>query len=111
MSEIQNLNKVYEDETATVYIQDVYQDGSLLVLHVDVIPTTNREVLEHYGNIINSIYVTLAEKGVPEIETWCQTDEQIRFANHFGFDEMLGELTIDGETLFPPLYRIRKKLN
>lgn len=108
--ETPNLNKVYEDELCTVYVHDVYGNLDLLVVHVDIIPTTDRKVLSHYFDVIESLFEHLRAKGVKEVEAWVCEDNQIRFAQFYGFDQFLGQLTINGRETTPIVYRLKKEL-
>lgn len=110
MSGIPNLNKVYEDETGTLYIHDIGGEKQIFVLHAEVIPTTNRKVLSHYRDIIELLYANLAERGVKEIEAWVLTDEQIRFATHYGFHLTGKEITLEGVEFIDPVYQMKKDL-
>lgn len=107
---IPNLNVVYEDELCTVYIHDIHGDNSLLVVHTDVVKSKKREVLDHYFDVIESVFEALREKGIKEVEAWVCTDEQIRFAQYYGFDQMLGQLYINGRETLPEVYRLKKEL-
>lgn len=104
------LNKVYEDETCTVYLHDVYGNGDLMVVHVDVIKTVSRQVLDHYRDVIESLFEALRARGREEVEAWVSTDKEIRFAQFFGFDEFLGQLMINGRETLPEVYRLKRKL-
>lgn len=110
MLEIPNLNVVYEDDTVTLLVHDIAGEGKLLVVHADVIPTTDRDVLGHYLDIIDTLSEQLKERGHTEVEAWVNTDEEIRYAQFFGFDEFLGELTVNGQTCLPSVFRLRKRL-
>lgn len=108
---IPNLNVVYEDDLCTVLIHDIGGEGKLLVVHVEVLPTTNRKVLAHYSDVINGLFDQLRERGIPEVEAWVNNDEEIHYAQFFGFDEFLGELTINEQVCFPSVFRLKKRLN
>lgn len=108
-SEIPNLNKVYEDETVEVWIHDVNGEGKLFVLHTIVIQSRNLKLLKHYLNIVSSIYSKLAEKGLEELEAWCITDTEVRYAEFFGF-EYEGMLTANGRLTTPVVHRLKRKL-
>jgi hypothetical protein len=110
MLEIPNLNTVYEDDTVTCYIHDIGGDGKLLVFHAVVIPSLSLALLRHYQNIVDQIDVALQDKGITEIEAWVNTDQEIRYAEFFGFTEMIGELTVNQQLCFPSVYRLRKSL-
>jgi hypothetical protein len=56
---IPNLNVVYEDETGTVLIHDIEGKGELLVVHVEVLPTTNRKILGHYLEVMDNLFEQL----------------------------------------------------
>jgi hypothetical protein len=111
MLEIPNLNVVYEDEYVTVLIHDIGGDGTLLVVHVDIIPSTNKELIKHYFDVIGAIFDKLKEKGVKEVEAWVNTDEELRYAQFFGFTKFLGELTVNGQTCLPSVFRMKRKLD
>lgn len=108
--EIPNLNKVYEDDLCTLYIHDVYGDNSLLVLHVEVIQEAKKSLMLHYHEVLENLLNALRERGVKKLEAWMNTDEQIRFAQFFGFNEFLGELMVNGQHVFPPVYRLSREL-
>lgn len=108
--EIPNLNTVYEDDTGELLLHNVKGDGSLLVLHADVIPTIDRRILEHYAVILNSLCEQLSQKGFPSLKTWVLTDEQMRYAVFFGFVPTGNEVTIEGY-FGPPIYEMEKVLN
>lgn len=107
---IPNLNEVYKDDLCTVYIHDVYGDNSLLVVHVDVVKSTKREIIQHYFDVIEGLFDALRAKGVPEIEAWVSSDEEIKFAQFYGFDQFLGELMVNGQSNIPPIFRLKKDL-
>jgi len=108
---IPNLNLVYEDETGKVYIHDIDGKGELLVVHAEVIPTTNRAILGHYLEVMDTLFEQLQDKGVKEVEAWVNSDEEMDYAQFFGFNEFLGELTINEQTCIPSVYRLRKRLS
>lgn len=108
MLEIPNLNVVYEDETVTCYIHDIAGEKKLFVFHAVVIPSTDKKLLNHYLTIVDSLDEALKERGFKELEAWVNTDEEIRYAMFFGFTEYLGELTVNGQTCFPQIHRLRK---
>lgn len=110
MLEIPNLNTIYEDETCAVLLHDIAGEGKLFVIHADVIPEARRELLEHYMEVMDNVFEVLKQKGLTEIEAWVNTDEEIRYAQFFGFSEMLGELTIHGQLCIPTVYRLKKDL-
>lgn len=110
MLETPNLNKIYEDNLCTVYIHDAYGDGSLLVVHTDVVASKKREILDHYFDVIESVYEALRAKGVKEVEAWVCEDHEIRFAQYYGFDQFLGQLMIKGRETVPAVYRLKKEL-
>lgn len=110
MLEIPNLNVVYEDDLCTVMIHDIAGEGELLVVHVEVIPTTKRSVLQHYYEVIEGLFDQLRARGRTEIEAWVNTDEEIRFAQYFGFDEFMGELMVNEQPCLPAVYRMKKRL-
>lgn len=110
MLEIPNLNKIYEDDYITLFIHDIGGEGKLFVMHADVVPSANRKVLAHVMEVVDKTFDALREKGLTEIEAWVNTDEQIHYAQFMGFNEWLGELTINGQRPFPVAYRLRKKL-
>ena len=110
---IPNLNLVYEDAWCSIFIHDVYADHDnhdLLVVHVDVIKTGKKSVLAHYLEAIDGVFDALREKGRTEVEAWVCTDEEIRFAQFFGFDEFIGELTVNKQTCLPSVFRLKKDL-
>lgn len=108
--EIPNLNTVYEDEYCTVFIHDIEGKGELLVIHVDVVKTVNRKILNHYFDVIESVFEALRARGIKEVEAWVSTDEEMRFAIFYGFTEQLGQLTVNGRETLPEVYRLRKEL-
>jgi hypothetical protein len=108
--EIPNLNKVYEDNYCTVYIHDVYGNQDLLVIHTDVIATKKREILEHYFEVIESVFDALRERGVKEVEACVSEDHEIRFAQFYGFDQFIGQLTVHGRETVPAVFRLKKEL-
>lgn len=110
MLETPNLNKVYEDNYCTVYIHDVYGNNDLLVVHVDVVPSRKREVLNHYFDVIESVFEALRARGIKEVEAWVSEDHEIRFAQFYGFDQFLGQLTIHGRETVPAVFRLKKEL-
>jgi hypothetical protein len=110
MLEIPNLNKIYEDDLCTVFLHDVKGDGSLLVMHADVVKTTDRRILEHYLEVADTIFDELRKRGIPKVEAWMCTDEQIRFAQFLGFGTMVGQLTVNGRETLPEVYRLEKEL-
>jgi hypothetical protein len=110
MLEIPNLNVAYEDETGTVLIHDIGGEGQMLVVHAEVIPTTNRSVLLHYRDVINAMCEQLKSKGINHVDAWVLTDEQIRFAQFFGFEPTGEEITIMGQTNFTPIYKMVKRI-
>ena len=110
LSEIPNLKVIYKDDKCTCYLHDIYENGELLVFHADVIKSTDRELLSHYQEVMKNIFVALKEKGLPEIEAWVVTDDEIKYAQFMGFDEFLGELTIEGRPCTPTVYRLKKEL-
>ena len=108
---IPNLNTVYEDDLVTLMVHDIGGEGSLLVVHAEVIPTTNREVLEHYMEVLDTLFEQLRARGVTEIEAWVNDQTEIDYAQFFGFDEFLGELTVNEQTCIPSVFRLRKRLD
>jgi hypothetical protein len=111
MLEIPFLNTVYEDEYVTVLIHDIAGEGKLLVVHVDIIPSTNKALIKHYFDVITAIFDGLKEKGVKEVEAWVNTDEEARYAQFFGFTEWVGELTVNGQTCLPHVFRMKRVLD
>ena len=80
------------------------------MVHAEVLDSTKREILGHYLDVVDTLFKQLKEKGVTEVEAWVTTEEEIKYAQFFGFDEFIGELTINQQTLLPPVYRLRKRL-
>jgi hypothetical protein len=107
---IPNLNVVYEDETGAVLIHDIEGKGELLVVHAEVLPTTNREILGHYLEVMDMLFEQLKERGITEVEAWINSDEEMRYAQFFGFDEFLGELMVHDQPCMPSVFRLRKRL-
>lgn len=107
---IPNLNEIYKDDTGAVYIHDIGGEGKLLVVHVDVLPKLNRKIITHYLEVIDNVFKQLKERGIPEVEAWVNTDEEMHYAMFFGFDEYLGELTVNEQLCFPTVHRLRKRL-
>ena len=91
-------------------MHDIGGEGKILVLHADVIPTTNRKILNHYRNIISSLDDQLRSKGVTEYEAWVMTDEQMRFAAFFGFIPTGEELSFNHQKWIVPIYKMKKEL-
>lgn len=105
-----NLNKIYEDEYCTLLLHDVYGNNELLVFHAEVLKTTNREILNHYFEVIENVFEALREKGVTELEAWVCEDHEIRYAQFFGFDKFTGQLQVNGMDTIPAVYRLKKDL-
>lgn len=110
MLEIPNLNVIYEDEYVTCLIHDIAGEGKLYVFHADVIPTTDRKLLQHYRNVMFKIDDALRAKGLTEIEAWVNTEEEMRYAAYFGFGEYIGELTVNRQRCLPEIHRLKKRL-
>lgn len=108
--ETPNLNVVYEDDIITAYIHDVYGNQELLVLHVDVVQSKKREILDHIFDVVESIFENLRARGIKELEAWVCEDHEIRFAQFYGFDQFLGQLTVKGRETVPIVYRLKKEL-
>lgn len=107
---IPNLNTVYEDDTCAVLIHDIAGEGKILVCHAEVIPSTNRELLMHYQDVMENLFKQLKERGVEELEAWINDDDEMKYAQFFGFNEFIGELTVNGQTCLPSVFRLKRKL-
>lgn len=107
---IPNLNTVYEDDTIAVLIHDIAGEGKLLVCHAEVVPKASKELFLHYMEVMDELFASLKAKGVEEIEAWVNTDEEMKYAQFFGFDEFVGELTVNGQTCIPSVFRLKKDL-
>lgn len=110
MRETPSLKVIYKDADFTIYIHDVKEDGSLLVMHAEVPPEITKSQQQKLRTIVEETFQILREKGIEEIEAWIETEEQAEFAIFYGFTEDIGELIIDGQHCFPPVYRFRKTL-
>jgi len=108
---IPNLNTIYEDEYCAVLLHDINGEGKLFVLHADVIPVVTRPLMEHYMEVMDNVFEALKAKGLKEVEAWVNTDEELKYAQFFGFDEFLGELTINEQTCLPAVFRLKRTLN
>ncbi len=108
---IPNLNVVYEDDLCTVLLHRMVRDDKeRFIVHVDVLKTTKREILDHYYDVIESLFQGLRDRGVTEVETWVREGAEMDFAQFYGFDQFLGEIKFGEETLFPPAYILKKDL-
>ena len=93
-----------------MYLHAPYSDDSLLVIHTDVVASKKREILDHYFDVIESVFEALRARGYKEVEAWVCEDHEIRFAQFYGFDQFLGQLTIHGRETTPAVYRLKKEL-
>lgn len=91
-------------------IHDIAGEGKLLVVHAEVLPTTNRKILDHYLEVIDTLFDQLRERGIEEVEAWVNNDDEVHYAQFFGFDEFLGELTVNEQTCLPSVFRMKKRL-
>lgn len=104
-----DVHQIYKDDVVTFYIHDICGEGELMVLHAEVPKTTNREVLLHIYGVLEHVCSQMRNRGFKELEAWCGTEADARYAQFFGF-EFLGELTIDDKRFEPPVYRLVKRL-
>jgi hypothetical protein len=105
--ETPNLNVVYSDDTGDLLLHNFDTE---LVIHVDVIPTVNRSILEHYAVVLNTLFEQLKERDIPSVKAWVLTDEQIRYAVFFGFQLTGKEIKLKGY-YGPTIYELEKVLN
>lgn len=108
--EIPNLNTVYEDDKFTLMIHDIEGKGELLVLHADIVKPVTKTLMNHYWDVVQALFEELQKRGIKEIEAWVSTDEEIRFAAFFGFNDMMGQLLVNGRETLPPVFRLKKEL-
>ncbi len=88
----------------------MFNDERKLVVHVDVVKTKDREVLDHYYEVIEGLFDRLRARGIKEVEAWVSEDHEIDFAQFYGFDQFLGQLEIDGKETLPPVFMLKKDL-
>lgn len=110
MSEIPNLKIVYEDDIITLILHDIHEDQSRLVLHAEVVKSTNREVLQHIYTVVETLCESLKDKGFEELEAWVSEPEEIRFAQYFGFNKFVGQLQVNGMDTVPKIYILKRAL-
>lgn len=102
---------MYEDELCSVYLHDLELEGRRrLVVHVDVVKNNDRETLDHYYDVIETLFDQLKERGIKEVEAWVSTDEEIDFAQFYGFDQFLGQLMVNERETIPPVFMLKKEL-
>ncbi len=102
---------MYEDDLCTVYLHQLELEGKeRLVVHVDVVKENSREVLDHYYDVIESLFEQLRKRGIKEVEAWVSEDHEISFAQFYGFDQFLGQLMVDGRETLPPVFMLKKEL-
>lgn len=91
-------------------IHDIGGEGKMFILHVEVLPFVNRKILAHYLEVISALEKQLKDRGQDHIETWVLTDDQIRFAEFYGFRLTGEEITINGQRNFQPIYQMMKEI-
>lgn len=79
-------------------------------MHAEVMPKLDRKLLQHYVEVVHTLFDELRKRGVKELEAWVNTDEEIHYAQYMGFDEFLGELYIHNQPVSPAVYRMKKRL-
>lgn len=104
---IPNLNKVYEDDKCTVLL---FKYGEDLLVHVDIVQTSNKEYIQHYYEVIETLFEQLRERGIKEVKTWVREGKEMDFAQFYGFDQFEGELMFYGKMTLDPTFYVLKKV-
>lgn len=106
-AEIPNLKEIYRDEA--VGVAGLHTVLGKLVLHSEIFGRPDRGKLDKVLEIATLIDERLAAKGVTELYTWAETDEQYRWNLFTGFKPTGEEVLFDPP--YPrPVYEFKKDL-
>jgi hypothetical protein len=106
-AEIPNLKEIYRDEA--IGVAGLHIVIGKLVLHSEIFGRPDRLKLDKVLEIATLIDERLAAKGVTELYTWAETDEQYRWNLFTGF-KPTGEEVVFDPPYVRPVYEFKKEL-
>lgn len=94
--EIPYLNLVYEEPGVKFYLANI---AGQLSFHSDLENPTGPNQLKHLRDLLDCLVITLMDKGMEHLDTWIppENEEQIKFAEFFGFHPTGNDWIVDFE--------------